>query len=419
MARKKDNPIISVVHPICCGLDVHKDVISACLLITDENGPEQFEVREFNTLTVNLLDLRNWLMEHDCPIVAMESTGVYWQPVYNVLEKYLQVVLVNARHVKNVPGRKTDIADSKWLAGLLRHGLLKGSFIPPTQVRDWRDLTRLRTKMQQNINSHKLRTHKLFESANIKLGSLLSDLFGVTGRRLMDLLASGVSEITLADVEQCTQGRVKSLPEELLQSLQGFFRDHHRYILKKLLRIIAFLEKELEDINQRLQELRQESNPIILRLKAIPGVSDVAATVLISELGPTLDAFPTSASLASWCGLCPGNNQSAGKRKRGRSPVRKHPLRALMVQVAWAAVKKKGSYYKDKFFRLAARRGPKKAIVAIAHRLIKAAYHVIKDDVEFHDLGENYLLLRHQSRKLSFLKQQAKVLGYELTPLTA
>jgi transposase len=417
MARKTDSPIVSVVHAVCCGLDVHKDAISACLVMADYNGVERSEIREFGTVTEDLLGLRNWLMEHDCPIVAMESTGVYWWPVHNVLEHYIEVILVNARHIKNVPGRKTDIADSKWLAGLLRHGLLKGSFIPPQYVRDWRDLTRLRKKIQENINDYKRRIHKVFESANIKLGSMISDVFGVTGNQLMDLLVSHDKELTLEEIEKCLQGRLKSTPIEIFRSIQGSFRDHHRYLLKKLRQIIQVLKKERGALTQRLQELMEPYNPLMKRLKAVPGISDVSAAIILSEIGPTLDKFSSNAALASWSGLCPGNNESAGKRKSGRNPVRQHRLRTVMVEVAWGAIRKKGSYYKDKFHRLKARRGPKKALVAIAHRLLKAIYHIIKTGEEFRDLGENYLLLRHQTHKLRYLKQQAQVLGYELTPI--
>jgi transposase len=419
MAQEKDNRIITVCHPICCGLDVHKDMISACLVSVDESGEDYTEIREFRSFTADLQCLRDWLVEKSCPIVAMESTGVYWRPVYNVLEDVVQVILVNARHIKNLPGKKTDIADSKWLAGLLRHGLLRGSFIPPEFVRDWRDLTRMRKGMQAHLADYKRRIHKLFESANIKLGSVLSDIFGATGQRLMHLLMARSTDITLEDIEACMQGPVKSNSHDVLQAIKGFFREHHRYMLEKYLRMIASLEKELADLDQRLTTLMESYHSHLHRLEAIPGISMTSAKLILSEIGPTLDQFSTSAALASWCGLCPGNNQSAGKRRSGRSPVRRHRLKEIMIEVAWAAIRKKGSYYKEKFYRLRSRLGPTKALVAVAHRLLKAIYHVIKYQEEFRDLGENYLLMRHQSRKIAYLKRQAKVLGYELIPVTA
>ena len=231
MVENHDNGIVSVVHPICCGLDVHKEKISACLIMSSVFGGQRVEVEEFGTFTDDLIRMRSWLVEYDCPIVAMESTGIYWRPVHNVLEGYMEVILANARHIKNVPGRKTDISDSKWLAGLLRHGLLKGSFIPPREVREWRDLTRLRRTYVESLGDYKRRTHKLFESANIKIDSVVSDLFGVTGRNLMNLLAEGSSEISLEQMQSCLRGKLKAKREELFRSIQGFFTDHHRYLL--------------------------------------------------------------------------------------------------------------------------------------------------------------------------------------------
>jgi len=419
MAQEKDNQIITVCHPICCGLDVHKDMISACLISVAESGEDYTEIREFRSFTADLQCLRDWLLEKCCPIVAMESTGVYWRPVHNVLEDVVQVILVNARHIKNLPGKKTDIADSKWLAGLLRHGLLKGSFIPPEFVRDWRDLTRMRKGIQEHLADYKRRIHKLFESANIKLGSVLSDIFGVTGRRLMQLLIARSTDITLEDIEICMQGPLKSNSHDVLQAIKGFFREHHRYMLEKYLRLITNLEQEVVDLDQRLTMLMESYHSQLQRLEAIPGISTTSARLILSEIGPTLDQFPSSAAFASWCGLCPGNNQSAGKRRSGRSPVHRHRLKEIMIEVAWSAIRKKGSYYKEKFYRLRSRLGPKKALVAVAHRLLKAIYHVIKYQEEFRDLGENYLLMLHQSRKVAYLKKQAQVLGYELIPVTS
>jgi len=417
MARLQDNTIVSVVHPICCGLDVHKESISACLLVTGADGRESSELKQFGTFTADLRRLLDWLLEHDCPVAALESTGIYWRPVFNVLEGQVKVVLVNARHIKNVPGRKTDLADCQWLAGLLRHGLLRGSFIPPAEVRDWRDWTRLRRSHLQTLGDYKRRSHKLLESANIKLDSVVSDLFGQTGRSLLQLLATGPGPITRGDIERCAQGKLKGKKEALFQAIQGFFREHHRALLNSLLRTIELLETEIGLIEQRLQELLQGHQPVVARLQELPGVGQVSASAILAEIGPTLEDFPRSAALTSWAGLCPGNHESAGKRKNARHPVRVHFLKTILIEVAWAAVKKKGSYYKDKFHRLKARRGPKKAIVAIAHRLLKAIYHIIKEGRHFKDLGEDYLTLRNQAAKLNYLKKQAQVLGFHLVPM--
>lgn len=419
MTRKDDSRIIRIVHPICCGLDVHKESVSACVLFPDSNGEEQCEVKVFGTFTDDLRCLREWLLEHECPVVAMESTGVYWRPVHNVLEETVQVVLVNARDMRNVAGRKTDIGDSKWIAGLLRHGLLKSSFIPPQTVRQWRDLTRLRKKYVQSAGDYRKRTHKLFESANIKIDLVVSDLFGVTGRNLMQLMVEDRKALTLSDIQSCVRGKLKGKEVELFRSIQGFFTDHHRFILKTILATISMLEAQIETLDHEIRRAMKGHEALLDRMKAAPGISDVSSCDILAEIGPTLDSFPTDTALVSWSGLCPGNNESAGKRKSGKSPVRKHHLKTIMLEVAWAAVKKKGSYFKDKYYRLKARRGAKKAIVAIAHRILLGIYHVIKDGATFRDLGEEYLSRRNKSRKLSHLHRQALALGFKLVPQTA
>lgn len=416
MTRRDDSRIIGVVHPICCGLDVHKESLSACVIFPDKDGVDQYDVKVFGTFTDELMRLRLWLLNHECPVVAMESTGIYWRPVHNVLEDALRVVLVNARDIKNVPGRKTDIGDSKWLAGLLRHGLLRSSFIPPQDVRQWRDLTRLRKKYVHTVGDYRKRTHKLFESANIKIDSVVSDLFGVTGRNLMHLLVTDRERLTLSDIQSCVRGKLRGKEAELFLSIQGFFTDHHRFILKMLLSTIATLEAQIAALDHEIRCAMKEHEPLLDRMKKAAGIADVSSREILAEIGPTLDNFPKDTSLASWSGLCPGNNESAGKRKSGRSPVRKHHLKTIMIEVAWAAIKKKDSYFKDKYYRLKARRGAKKAIVAIAHRILLGIYHVIKDGVDFRDLGEGYLTLRNKSQKVFHLRKQALALGFDLVP---
>jgi len=416
MTQKEDNRILGIVHPVCCGLDVHKEKVSACVIFLDAAGNEQIAIKEFGTFTDDLMGLREWLLDLGCPVVAVESTGIYWRPVHNILEGYIRVVLVNARDIKNVPGRKTDICDSKWLAGLLRYGLLRGSFIPDHEFRQWRDLTRLRKKYILSIGDYKRRTQKLFESANIKVDSVVSDLFGVTGRNLMSLLSSNRPKITLEEVCSCVRGKLKGKENELYRSIQGFFTEHHRFLLRTLLRTIQSLEEDVIRIEKRIIMAMRQGNDIAERLKEIPGISETAARDILSEVGTNLATFPKASSLASWAGLCPGNNESAGKRKTGRSPVRKHHLKSIMVEVAHAAVRKNGSYYKDKYYRLKAKCGSRKAIVAIAHRILKAVYYVIKEGVSFVDLGESFLALRNKERKLKYVRKQAALLGFHLVP---
>lgn len=419
MTTSKDSKILSVVHPICCGLDIHKKTIAACLITTNEAGEVTSFIKEFGTFTDDLEKLHNWLLEHECPIVAMESTGIYWRPIHNVLEGDVEVILVNARHIKNVPGRKTDIADSRWLAGLLQHGLLRASFIPVKEVRHWRELSRIRRRNRDTISDYKRRIHKLFESANIKIDSVVSDLFGITGRNLILLLLTGPTEVSLADIEYCAKGTLRAKVSELHRSIQGFFEDHHRFQLISLMHILETLEKENKNIDQRMKKLMQEHNDLLSRMDEIPGINELSAQYILSELGPELDSFSSAASLASWAGLCPGNNESAGKRKSGRSPVRKHHLKTIMIEVAWAAVKKKGSYYRDKYWKLRYRLGPKKAIVAIAHKIIKALYAIIKKGEKYKELGEEYLAKRSKKQKMTKIRKEAKELGFKLVEIVA
>jgi transposase len=415
MTKKLDTTFIQIVHPVCCGLDVHKKKISACLITIDEHGQEQYEIEEFGTFTNDLLAMKKWLTDNSCPILAMESTGVYWRPVHNVLEGFMEVILVNARHIKNVPGRKTDISDSKWLAGLLRHGLLRGSFIPPKEIRQWRELTRLRRIYTESLADYKRRIHKLFETANIKIDSVVSDLFGVTGRNLISLLCDE-AELSLANIKKNAKGGLKSKSKELHCSIHGFFEDHHRFQLIGMMEIITSFEQKITEITERLNNLTAGHQDLLDRLDEIPGINKKSAQSIVSEIGVTLDDFICMAALASWAGLCPGNNESAGKRKSGRPSVRSHPFKTILIEVAWAAIKKKGSYYRAKYFKLKARRGAKKAIVAIAHRISKAIYNIIKHGNTFKDLGEDYLTTQTRQRAIKNIKNRAKQLGYELVP---
>lgn len=417
MTRTQHTAVVTVLHPICCGFDVHKETVNACLIVTNSDGEDiaQFEV--FRTFTDDLIRLRGWLLAHDCPIVAMESTGVYWRPLHNILEGYLQVVLVNARHIKHLPGRKTDMADSQWIAGLLRVGLLKGGFIPPKEVRQWRDLSGHRKRLVETVGDAKRRVHKLFESSNVKIDSVVTDLFGRTGRNLMNLLVDKEPlEITKEDVEACLRGKLRAKGDELFRSIQGFFEAHHRWLLREQLEIIDYFQERISRLEARLKPLFEPYGDLMDRMIEIPGINLVAAHAILSEIGTTLEAFCTAAALCSWCGVCPGNNESAGKRFGTRSPVRSSRLRTFLVEAAWGAVRVKGTYFRAKYFSLRGRLGPKKAIMAIAHRLLKGIYHVVKHGSSFKDLGEDYLIDLHRHDKINYVMRLAEKLGFRLVP---
>ena len=350
MTGAKDTTGLDILHDMCCGLDIHKKSISACVIVTDERGKQMSEVQEFGTFTDDLFRLKQWLLDYRCSIVAMESTGVYWRPIHNVLEDHFQIVLVNAHHIKNLPGRKTDISDCQWIAQLLRVGLLRGSFIPSKEIRQWRDLTRYRASLVHAAGDAKRQTHKLLESANIKIDSVASELFGRTGRNLMLLLTKSDGSLTQSEVETCLKGTLKKKAPELFRAVQGFFTNHHRWLLTEMLDRVQRLEEQIARIHARLNSMLQSHEAVMERLMEIPGISRVSAHAIVAEIGVTLNEFPKAAALCSWSGVCPGNNQSAGKRHTGRSPVRSSHLRTVLTEVAWAAVKKKESYYRSKYY---------------------------------------------------------------------
>jgi transposase len=416
MIQFQHTSVVTVLHPICCGLDVHKKFVTACLMSTDAMGKETSLIETFGTFTDDLIKLREWLLEHECPIVALESTGVYWKPVHNILETYLAVILVNARHIKNLPGRKTDLSDCQWIATLLRVGFLKASFIPEKTVRQWRDLTRYRKSLVEALGDIKRQVHKLLESSNIKIDSVASVLFGKTGRNLMELLMKDKGELTLEEVQSCLMGKLKSKSIELFRSVQGFFEEHHRWLLQQLLDRVSQHEANLGMVESRLRDLMQRHDELIDRVTQIPGIGLTAAYAILSEIGTTLESFRNVAALCSWAGVCPANNESAGKRRSTKSPVRRNHLRTHLVEAAWGAVKAKGTYFRSKYFSLRSRLGPKKAIMAIAHRILKALYSIIKHGDSFKDLGGDYLTELRSRSITSYLQRQAKKLDLVLVP---
>lgn len=398
-----------------CGLDVHQATVVACLLVVLRNGQVQKQVRTFGTTTRELLGLRNWLLSQGCTHVAMESTGVYWKPVYAVLEGggALQIVVANAQHVKKVPGRKTDVKDAEWIADLLCHGLLRSSFVPPKPIRELRDLTRYRRKLVESHVAERNRLLKLLETANIKLAGVATDVFGMSGRLMLRALIEG--KATPQEMADLARGKLRKKITELEPALEGKLEEHHRFLLRLQLDRLEAAEKDLTVLEQRIQEKLQPYAAQFALLQEIPGVDRTLAAVIIAELGVDMSVFQNVSQMASWAGVCPGNNESAGKRKSSRIPKGNVYLKTALVEAANAAARTKGTYLRDKFYRLKARRGYKRAAVAIAHKILVAIYHMFSQDVSYNDLGDLYLDNLNKNHLTRNLVHRLERLGYSVT----
>jgi transposase len=399
---------MEVVFERCCGLDVHKALVVACLWIRNSMGKVQKEVQTFGTMMVDLLVLCDWLKAKGVTHVAMESTGVFWKPIYNLLENDFQVLLVNAEHIKRVPGRKTDVTDCEWIADLLAHGLLKGSFIPPQPIRELRDLTRYRKSLIDERVREMNRLHKLLQAANIKLSSVASDVMGLSGRRMLEALLEGKTDPeVLADL---AKGKLRKKLPELKKALQGRFSTHHRFLLEHILGHLDFLDGAIEKISEEVATRTAPFDELIQFMDTIPGVDRKAAEGTLAEIGLDMQRFPTHRHLASWTGLCPGNNESAGKRKKGKTRKGDLWFRRYAIEMALAASRTKGSYLNALYHRLVRRKGHKKAIVAVAHSILVIIYHVLKHKVPYRELGADYFdklnvtyIKRHHVRRLESL----------------
>jgi transposase len=370
------------------GLDVHRDSVAACVRVPGPGGQRIQEVRTFGTTTADLLALRDWLAAHGVTHVAMESTGVYWKPVYYVLEERFECLLVNAAHLKHVPGRKTDIQDCVWIARVLEHGLLRGSFVPPAPLRDLRDLTRYRTALTQDRTRAANRLHKLLQEAGIKLASVATDILGVSGRAMLTALAEGTTDAEV--LAELARGRLRAKLPALRQALAGHFRVHHAFLVGHLLAQLDYLEETIAALSTRIEEVLAPFAPTLQRLDTIPGVGRRTAEVLVAEIGLDMRAFPTAGHLASWAGLCPGQNESAGKRRSGKTRNGDRWLRGILIEAANAAITVKGSALAARYRRIMRHRGHKKAIVAVAHAQLVIAYHVLAREVTYQELGADY-----------------------------
>ena len=394
----------------CCGLDVHQATVVACLLSGKASQRPKKEVRTFRTVTRDLQSMSEWLRTEGCTHVAMESTGVYWKPVYAVLEGGFELVVGNAQHIKNVPGRKTDVKDSEWLAELMRHGLIRRSFVPPKPLRELRDLLRYRRKLVDSGSSERNRLLAVLESANIKLASVASDVFGVSGRLMIDALIEG--KATPKQMAKLAKGKLRDKLVELQLALEGSVGEHHRFLLAMQLRRLKSVETEIELLDQRIDERLEPYRAQHTLLMTIPGVSWYVAAVLIAEIGVDMTVFLSAYHLAAWAGVCPGNNESAGKHKASVARRGNVHLKTALVSAATSAAKTKGTYLKDKYFRLKARRGGLRAAVAIAHKILVAAYHMLSTGTAYQELGAAYLDNVDRARTANNLVRRLERLGF-------
>jgi transposase len=401
---------MEVLYPRCAGLDVHKDSVVACVRCVTE--PVHREVRTFGTTTTALFALADWLESCGCTHVAMEATGIYWKPVWHMLEERFELVLANAQHIKSVPGRKTDVNDATWIADLLAHGLIRGSFVPPARIQELRDITRTRKQLVREISQHTLRIQKTLEDANIKVGSVLSSVIGTSGRAMLAAIIAGQDDPeVLADLAVGTARRKR---KELVEALRGRVTDHHRRMLKLHLDLIDALERSLRELETAAGKLLEPIKERAALLTTMPGVSDIVAQVIVAEIGIDMSRFPTSAHLISWAGLCPRNDESAGKRRSTRVRKSANWLKTTLVTAAWAAVRRKDSYLRTQFLRIKSRRGAKKAILAVAASMLTACYHMLSDGTVYEDLGPHHFDRRDKTKTIRRLVQRLHDLGCDV-----
>jgi transposase len=407
---------MEVVNERCCGLDVHKRTVVACLLTPGQAGRPVREVRTFSTMTGDLLKLSDWLEDAGCTHVAMESTGSYWKPVYNILEGTFELLVLNAHHIKVVPGRKTDVRDAEWIADLLRHGLVSPSFIPSRPEREMRELTRYRTSLIGERSSEVNRVHKVLEGANIKLASVASDIMGLSGRAMLAAILAGDYEPP--EVARLARGKMRGKIAALEESLEGRVEDHQRFMLAAQLRHIEALDGLLEDVSAEIERRLAPLQAQIERLATIPGVSTRVAQVVMSEMGPNMGRFPSAGHLASWAGLCPGHNESAGKSRGGRTRKGSPSLRSALAQAAKAAAKSR-TYLGAQYRRIAARRGANRATVAVAHSIIVMAYHMLAGNTDYIEIGSQYFDERQHDRAKARMTRRLEAMGYVVTLVPA
>jgi transposase len=401
---------MEVLHPRCCGLDVHKETVAACLRVV-VNGKVVKEVRTFATTTASLMELSEWLTQNKCTHVAMEATGVYWKPVWHILsDDNFELLLANAAHIKNVPGRKTDVKDADWVSDLLAHGLIRPSFVPDSQTQEMRTLMRTRKQLVREKASHTLRIQKTLEDANIKLDSVITDIIGASGRKMIEALIAGENDP--AKLARLADQRVKASQDTLRKALRGRVTKRHRFLLRLHLGQIDALDAAIAELDREVEASIAPFRAAIEQMSSIPGVKHLSARAILSEIGIDMSRFATDAHLISWACICPRNDESAGKRRSTRIRKGSPWLKSALVQCAWAAMRTKGTYLQAQFHRIRARRGAKKAIVAVAASILTAIYHMLKDGTMYQDLGPNHFDRRSKEQQKNRLLKRLADLGY-------
>lgn len=404
---------MQVVYSRCAGLDVHQKTVSACVLACEPDGKKRRQIRVFGSFTGDLMLLADWLREQGVTHVAMEATGVYWRPVWAVLEGQFEQLLVNPQHIKAVPGRKTDAKDCEWIADLLQHGLLKGSFVPPTPIQDLRDLTRYRVELRQSQSRVANRIQKVLEQANLKLSSVATNTLGVSGRHMLEAIIKG--QDSPEQLAQLARGKLKNKIPQLVQALEGRVRTHHRFLLTELLEEWDWFEQRIARLEEEIDKQIGPFEEAIALWQTMPGVDHVTACCLVAEIGVNMNQFPTAQQLASWAAICPGNHESAGKRKSGKTRDGNKWLRRTLCQAAWAVSRKKNCYLSSQFKRITARRGPKRALMAVAHTMLLIGYHMLKTGQGYHELGGNYLEQINKDQLQRHFVKRLQKLGFKVT----
>ena len=398
----------------CCGLDVHKSMVMACIAHGPLDKPPIFEIRKFSTMTNDLRSLSEWMKEYGVTAVAMESTGIYWKPIFNILEDDFDIVLANAQHIKNVPGRKTDVKDCQWIAHLFRNGLISGSFIPPRDIRELRDLTRTRRKLIGAMTSEKNRVQKVLEDANIKISSVVSKVFGVSSLAMICALLEK-DELSADEIAKMAKGKLKKKVGQLVEALNGNVTDHHRFLLKQHLGHIDFLVEEINAFDEEIQRRLVPHQEKFEDIQSVTGIKGISAAATIAEIGVDMSRFPDEAHISSWAGVCPGNNESAGKKKSGKTRRGNNYLKATLTEAAWAASRTKDTAFSAMYRNIAGRRGKKRALVAVGHQILIEIYRVLKTGERYQDAGAAAVTERRLQNREQRMVRELKRCGYDVS----